>query len=189
MSNALAVPAVTAALSTIVQSAVDACGLHPGAIVSPRLLRDSSDIPTVGVHLYRVTHDPALSAIGLPGSPSGADPGQPPHVALNLHYLISLRGNTEWETQQLAAACAAMLHVVPILTAKHFADAEAEHPQITGHDLIAARNQVRITPDKLSIEELNGVWALYPPGSFALTLAVSAGPVLVNGDSVASGAG
>jgi len=182
MSNALAVPAVTAALTTIVQAAVDGCGLSPRPVVTPGPLGNSGEGPFVVVHLHRITHDPSLAVKSLPTRPGGGDPPQQPRVALNLHYLISFCGNTDWDAQQLLAATAAMLHVVPVLTAPQFVDAEAAHPQIAGNDLSAAEEPVRVAPDTLSIDELNGVWALYPPGSFAVTLAVSAGPVLIDGN-------
>ncbi len=181
MSNALAVPAMTAALATIAQVAADGCGLDPRPVVQPGPLAGADASTQVVVHLHRVTLDPSLAMNALPAHLAGGDPSQQPRIALNLHYLIAFRGTTDWETQQLLAATAVKLHAVPVLTPAHFADAERSHPQIAGHDLGAAAEPVRITLDTLSIEDLNGVWADYPPGSFTLTLAVSAGAVLIDG--------
>ncbi len=182
MSNALAVPAVTAALLTIVQAAIDRLGLIPRPIVAPGPLDRSGENAGVGVHLYRVTQNPALSVTALPSHPAGGSPRQQGQVALDLHYLLTFHGNSEWEAQQLLATTAAVLHVEPVLTAARIAGAEAEHPEIAGNDLGAAEEPVRVSSETLSVDELNGLWALYPTGSFTVTLAVSAGPVLIDGD-------
>ncbi len=182
MSNALAVPAVTAALSTVLQVAIDRLGLNPRPVVGPRPTGVVSDGVGVGVHLYRITHDPSPAAKGVPArSVGGAEP-QRMRVAFDLHFLITVRGNSEWETQQLMATAAAGLHAVPVLTPALLAGAEVEHPEIIGNDLGAAEDLVRITPVTLSVEELTDLWALFAPGSFTVSLAVSAGPVLIESD-------
>ncbi len=108
----------------------------------------------------------------------GGDQLQRPRIALDLHYLITVRGSTEWQTQELLATTAAALHAVPVLTAALLADAESVYAEIVGNDLAASEELVRITPETLSVEELNGIWGLFPPSAFAVSLAVSAGPVL-----------
>lgn len=184
MSNALAVPAVTATLSTIVQSAVDRLGLAPRPLVAPGPLDDSSDNARVGVHLYRVTRNPALSIEDLPTRSAGGELRQKLRAALDLHYLFTFHGTggNEWEAQRLLAKTAAALHAEPVLTAARIADAEIDHPEIAGNDLAAADERVRVVPDMLSIDELTRLWALYPPASFTVTLGVIAGPVLVDAD-------
>lgn len=182
MSNALSVPAVTAALTTLVQSAMDGLGITPRPLVAPGPLDDSGDNARVGVHLYRVTRNAPRSMADLPTRSSAGHLRQKPRVALDLHYLFTFRGMDEWESQRLLAGTAAVLHTVPGVTAELLARAEAEHPQIRGNDLAEADEQVRVTPEGLSTDELTRLWALFPPASFTVTLAVTAGPVLVDGE-------
>lgn len=179
MSNALAVPAVTAALTTLVQAAVDGLNLTPRPIVSPGPLDDDGDNLRVGVHLYRVTRNAALSVGDLPTRSGAGQLRLNARVALDLHYLLTFRGNDEWESQALLARTAAALHAEPVITAARLALAEVDHPEIAGNDL-AASEPVRITSDVLTVDELTRMWSLFAPGSFAITLAASAGPVLVD---------
>ncbi|MEV7562266.1 Pvc16 family protein [Streptomyces sp. NPDC089795] len=182
MSNALAVPAVTAALTTLVQHAVDGLGINPRPVVAPGPLDGTGDHARVGVHLYRVSRNATLSLADLPTRSSAGHLRQKPRAALDLHYLFTFRGSNEWETQQLLAGTAAALHTVPQVTATLLADAEVDHPEIDGNDLAQADEPVRVTPEALSTDELSRLWALFPPATFTVTLAVTAGPVLVDGD-------
>ncbi|MFE5631361.1 Pvc16 family protein [Streptomyces sp. NPDC056463] len=182
MSNTLAVPAVTAALTTLVQNAVNGLGINPGPVVAPGPLDSTGDQARVGVHLYRVTRNATLSLADLPTRSSAGQLRQKPRAALDLHYLFTFRGTDEWQTQALLARTAAALHTVPYLTDTLLAEAGTDHPEIDGNDLAQADEPVRVTPEALSTDELTRLWALFPPASFTVTLAVTAGPVLVDGD-------
>ncbi|MGB9378394.1 MAG: Pvc16 family protein [Mycobacteriales bacterium] len=181
MSSALALPAVTAALATIVQEAVDGCGLTPRPLVTTGPLDAGGADTAAVVHLYRVTSDPSLAANALPARVAGDDPTQRPRIALNLHYLIAFGGPSDLVAQQLLAATALALHVEPVLTASRFAAAEAAYPQIAGSGLEAMREPLRVISNTLPLDELIRMWAVYPPGSSRLTLAVSCGPVIISG--------
>ncbi|MFC8272046.1 DUF4255 domain-containing protein [Streptomyces sp. NPDC057271] len=182
MSNALAVPAVTAALTTLVQNAVNGLGINPGPVVAPGPLDNTGDQARVGVHLYRVSRNATLSLADLPTRSSAGHLRQKPKAALDLHYLFTFRGSDEWQTQQLLARTAAALHTVPYVTDTLLAEAETDHPEIADNDLAQADEPVRVTPEALSTDELTRLWALFPPATFTVTLAVTAGPVLVDGD-------
>jgi hypothetical protein len=181
MSNALAVPAVTAALTTHVQTAVNRLGISPGPVVAPGALDDTGDNARVGVHLYRVSRNPTVSLADLPTRSSAGQLRQKPRAALDLHYLFTFRGANEWETQLLLAGTAAALHTAPVVTDALLAEAATAHPEIADNDLAQADEPVRFTPEALSTDELTRLWALFPPASFTVTLAVVAGPVLVDG--------
>ncbi|MCU7820352.1 DUF4255 domain-containing protein [Kitasatospora sp. DSM 101779] len=182
MSNTTAVAAVTAALTTLVQNAVNGLGINPGPVVAPGPLDDTGDHARVGVHLYRVSRNATLSLADLPTRSSAGQLRQKPRAALDLHYLFTFRGTNEWETQRLLARAAAALHTVPHLTDTLLAEAETAHPEIADNDLARADEPVRVTPEALSTDELTRLWALFPPATFTVTLAVAAGPVLVDGD-------
>jgi hypothetical protein len=180
MSNPLAVPAVTGALWSILVDAFSKLDVEAPPIVSVGPLDDRGVIaegPCVGIHLYRATRFTMDSNLPTRRSPATDQP-----AALNLHYLLTFRGQDEWQSQHLLAAAAVALHAEPVLTAARLAVMESDHPEFVGHDLADAKETVRFTADELTIEELIRLWALYPPGSFALTLAVTAGPVLLDLD-------
>jgi hypothetical protein len=185
MSNALAIPAVTATIASIVLAGVDRLGINPRPVVAPGPLDDEGDNARVGVHLYRVTRNPALAAADLPTRSSAGDLRQRPRVALDLHYLLTFRGNTPWETERLLAQTAVTLHAVPVLTAALLQAAGDDHPEIADNDLAAADEPVRLCPDLLTIDELTRIWALFPPSSFTVTLALTAGPVVIDAATAA----
>lgn len=180
MSNALSVPTVTAALCSIVRTALERLDLNPGAVVAPGPLDDAGTPPRVGVHLHRVSRNPALSVADLPTRSASGALASKPRAALDLHYLFTFRGTDDWQTQLMLAGTAAVLHSVTGLSPARIAAAEADHPEIADNDLAEADEPVRITPDPLSSDELTRLWALYPVGSYTVTLAVVAGPVLVD---------
>ena len=175
MSNPLAVATVTAALVTLVQSAVDALGLTPGPLVSASSLADSGDHGRVSVHLYRVSRHDALSNEPLPLRSSDGALRARPTVALDLHYLVCFRADTDLDAQSMLAVSAVTLEANPRLDPDLLALTEADHPQVVGNDLGDGPAWVRWTSDSLSVDELTKLWALYSAGEFGLSLAVSPG--------------
>jgi hypothetical protein len=178
MSNAMSVAAVTATLTTMIQAAVDELELTPRPVVAAGDLDDAGDNNRVFVHLLRVSRNQALSTSDLPHRSADGALRTRAQAALDLHYLIVFRGRNPHVTQLMLAGCAAALHAYPGLTRPWLEAAVTDHPEITGHDLLDAE-LVRLTPEPMSVDELTRVWALYSPGQFGPTLAVVAGPVLV----------
>ncbi|MER7582105.1 Pvc16 family protein [Kitasatospora sp. NPDC097691] len=185
MSNALAVPTVTASLVTLLQVRIDAAQVNPRVTVKAGALDDDANPPVVGVHLYRIGRNASLAADDLPTRPPyGGTLREVPRTALELHYLLTFRGGSVYQSEQLLALCAAALHATPEVFADLIDQATAAHHEIAGNDLARARERVRIQPESLSIDELTRIWALYQPGAFALSLAVVAGPVVVESPEV-----
>ncbi|MGW4891774.1 Pvc16 family protein [Kitasatospora sp. NPDC004240] len=184
MSNALAVPTVTAALVTLIQARLDAGHVNPRVLVAPGPLDDDGVTPRVGVHLYRISRNAALFTEDLPTRASSGEMRSTPRVALDLHYLFTFRGYNAYQSEQMLALCAAALHAVPELGPELIEAAVAAHPDIHETDLAQARERVRLTPESLSLDDVNRLWALYPPGSFTVTLALTAGPVIVEAPEV-----
>ncbi|MFI8456931.1 Pvc16 family protein [Kitasatospora sp. NPDC085464] len=186
MSNALAVPTVTACLVTLLQTRIDAANVATRTTVKAGSLDDDTNLPLVGVHLYRIDRNASLAADDLPTRPPfGGALRQVPRTVLELHYLLTFRGQSSYQSEQLLALCAAALHATPEVFPDLIDLATAGHPDITGNDLARAQERVRIRPESLSIDELTRIWALYQPGAFALSLAFVAGPVVVESPEVA----
>lgn len=186
MSNALVVPTVTAALVTLVQAAVDSLGLTPGPVVSARGLEDAGDNARVSVHLYRVNRHEYLSNEVLPVRSSTGELRTRPTVALDLHYLVCFRAQGELEAQQMLAVSAVTLEANPEVSPSLLTRMEAEptNAALLDNDLRDSPVRARWCADNLGMDELTKIWALYPAGSYALTLAVRAGPVLVEAAAV-----
>lgn len=186
MSNPLAVPVVTASLVTLVQAAVDTLGLTPGPVVSVRSLEDSGDNGRVSVHLYRVSRHEFLSNEVLPVRSGDGGLRARPTVALDLHYLLCFRAEGELDAQQMLAVSAVTLEANPEVspTLLTLMEAEPVNAPLLGNDLRDSPVRTRWCADSLGVDELTKLWALYPAGSYAITLAVRAGPVLVEAAAV-----
>lgn len=182
MSTALAVPAVTAALTTIVQAAVDRLDLTPRPVVAAGPLDATGEHSRVGVHMYRVTRNATLSTMDLPTRSASGELRQRARAAVDLHYLLTFRADHEWEAQAMLARATIGLHAMPTITHALLTETEADHPEIAGHGLLDDE-PVQVTPDPLTFDELVRMWTLYSPGLFAITLAVVAGPVLIDADT------
>lgn len=182
MSTALAIPAVTAALTTVVQAAVDQLGLTPRPVVAAGPLDATGEDNRVGVHLYRVTRDAPLSTMDLPTRDATGALRARPRAAVDLHYLLTFRADQDWQAQAMLARATIVLHTRPSITPALLAETETNHPEVAGHGL-ADSEPVRFTPDVLTFDELVRLWTLYSPGLFAITLAVTAGPVLIDADA------
>jgi Pvc16 N-terminal domain len=185
MSNSLAVPAVTAAITSVVQARIDRAGITPRPTVAPGPLDDSSGTPSVGIHLYKVTRNAALSIADLPTRGADGQLRQRPVAALDLHYLFTFRGTGVYESEQLLALTASALHTIPVLTPAIVDLAATQHPEIAGNDLALAAEPVRVTPETVSSDDITRLWAVYEPGAFTVTLAVAAGPVLIDASELA----
>lgn len=186
MSNALAVPTVTAALVTLVQAAVDTLGLAPGPVVSVRNLEDTGANGRVSVHLYRVSRHEFLSNEVLPVRSGNGALRARPTVALDLHYLVCFRADGDLDAQQMLAVSAVTLEANPEISPALLTLMEAEptNASLLGNDLRDSPVRARWCADSLGVDELTKIWALYPAGSYALTLAVRAGPLLVEAVAV-----
>ena len=178
MSNSLAVSTVTAVLTTMVQTAMADLDVVPQPVVAAGDLDDTGDNARVFVHLLRISRNASRAVDNLPTRGADGSVRARPCVALDLHYLVVFRGTTPHETQLMLAAAAAQLEAAPIVTTAWVDAAALEHPEVADNDLADAE-RVRITPDPLSVDELSRVWTLYSVGMFAPTLALVAGPVLV----------
>lgn len=179
MSNHLAIAAVTASLTTLVQTAADTAGITPGPRVSASNLQDSGDHARIVVHLLRVSRNAAWSSQNLPTRSGGGGFTARPAAALDLHYLIAFRADTDFDAQSLLAVTAAELETWPILSPDLLTTAEATFPSIGGNDLRQAPEPVRFSPDTVDQDVLLRVWSLYTIGTFAPTIGVIAGPVIV----------
>jgi hypothetical protein len=120
--------------------------------------------PLVNVFLYRVCENAALQSQTLPGHAERGSFGHPPH-ALDLHYLVTAYGATkiaagpkfedEIVAHFLLGSAMRILHDYPIITPR--LETTTGH-QVLDPDLVAARQDIKLTLQPISLEDLSKVW-------------------------------
>jgi hypothetical protein len=182
VSNALAVPTVTAAIISLLQSAMDAAAMTHTPTVAAGSLDDANAVPRVVVHLYNVERNAHLDNQDLPTRSYSGVLTSKPRTALRLHYLILCRGTDDFESQRMIGIAAAALHAKPVLDRDLVTAVVSSTAALAGSDLAQAHEPVRVTPEAVSVDEQSRLWALYTVGLFGATLAYAASPVIVEAD-------
>jgi Pvc16 N-terminal domain len=164
MSGHQAIAAVTEALRQVLQAAVDA--ELPGTVVAVARPRDRrpSHGSRIELHLYRVTTNTDFRSV-----PPVARPGdiadRPAGVWLDLHFLVAVSGDdAHLEPHRLIGIVVGAIHRRPVLESPGTGDA-TEH--------------VRLRLVDLSLEDLAHLWSGLLRAPALLSVACTAGPVLV----------
>lgn len=185
MSNHLAIATVTAALAQIVHNAAQEA--VAGAVVQfGRPEVGANGATKVHVYLYQVTPNAALRNFDLPTRDADGRFTGRPRAALNLHYLLTFYGNeAALEPSRMLGAVARDLHARPVLSAQAIQDVTQAAP-LDRSDLSSAIEQVKFTPEQLSLEDFSRVWSVLVQTPHALSIAYQASVVLI--DAVEAGA-
>ncbi|HVJ03709.1 MAG TPA: DUF4255 domain-containing protein, partial [Sphingomonas sp.] len=179
MSNHLAIAHVTAALGkaahVAARNAVPGVGLtfgRPEATNTDRRLN---------VYLYQLLANGTRRNDELPARGGGGALVGRPRAALDLHFLLSFHGRPEsFEPERMAGAVARELHTSPFLDANRLADGANGEAALTGSDLEAALDRVRITPLQLTLEEVSRLWSVLIQTPHVLSLPYEASVVLID---------
>ena len=185
MSNFLAIATVTASLKRVLQDA--ATEAVAGAVVRPgrpeAVAGGGAQTPAIDLYLYQVTPSASLRNGDLPTRRGDGSLVQRPRVALDLHYLLTFRGDeSALEPQRLLGNAARALHASPFITAELIALAQAEFAFLAPSDLADAVDLVKLTPISLSIEELSKLWSVFFQIPYNLSVAYLATVVVIEGD-------
>lgn len=185
MSNYLAVATVTAALSDLLQSAINPD--VPGVSVTMLRPDGNGGMPKTGVNvfLYQVTPNAAWHNADLPTRRSGGDLIQRPQVALDLHYLLTFYGDeTKLEPQRVLGSVVRTLHARPVLTRASIRQtlANLAFSYLAESNLADAVELVKFTPLPLSLEELSKLWSVYFQTQYSLSVAYQATVVLIESE-------
>jgi hypothetical protein len=186
MSNALAIATVTTALAQIVRTAAQAA-VNGADVATGR--PDPATNPSHRVHLflYQVSPNAALRNADLPTRSHEAKVLQRPQVALDLHYLLAFYGDeNELEPQRMLGAVVRDLHAKPLLTRQMITDATASQPFLTDSNLVDAVEQVKLSPDSLSLDELSKLWSVFLQTPYALSVMYRATVVLIESEETAA---
>ena len=187
MSNYLAIATVTAALQQVLQPAV--LTAVPGASVGfsrPDRNGGAAKLPVVNVYLYRVTPNAAYRNVDLPTRRGDGTVVQTPLTALDLHYLITFRGNDEkLEPQRMLGAVASTLHAQPLLSTQNIQAAIGAFAFLAGSGLDSQVERVKFTPTALSLEEFTKLWSAFFQVEYSLSAAYQASVVLIESSDTA----
>jgi len=178
MSNALALASVTAVMKDLLNDGVidhHLSGVVGEVTVSALppdrvLVEGQAETSRINLFLYQVTPNQGWQNAGLPSrGGDGVRVGNPP-LALDLHYLVSTYGASEFHAEILLGYALQLLHETPILTRDAIRRTLAPVSPVDGSilppplDTLAASGladqveQIRLTPVNLSTEEIAKLW-------------------------------
>jgi hypothetical protein len=179
MSGALAIAGVTAVLrdllndgminhniSGILGSTVTVSAKPPDRLIST----DGTEISQLNLFLHSVTPNPGWQNMDLPSRDStGRHRLTNPPLALDLHYLLIAYGSEALHTDILLGYAMQLLHETPVLNRSAIRTALQPSPEV-GTALPSALQaladcgladqveQIKITPEYLSTEEMSKLW-------------------------------
>lgn len=189
MSSHLSIATVTATLISILDEALDL----EGGEVEVRCRRpdgkDGEGPPKKGINvfLYRVTPNPAFRSALLSRVDVGEDLNKPskvhkkPVTGQNLHYLLSFHGSeSSFEPQRYLGRALHALQEEPILTETRINTAINAHTEVlAGSILYTQQDQIKLTPELLSLEDMSKLWSVFFQTPYHLSLAYLASVVII----------
>jgi hypothetical protein len=185
MSNHLAVATVTAVLRRTLQTVLDTevPGLN-ARVTAARPTAAASELPTTGVNLflYQASPNTALRNSDLPTRQVDGNFIRRPTTALDLHYLLSFYGKDSRLEPQIVLACTLRaLHTTPTLSPQAISDTlnDPTFAFLVGSDLADALEHVRFSPTAFPLEEMSKLWSTFFQTPYVLSVAFSAGPVML----------
>jgi Pvc16 N-terminal domain len=179
MSSALAISGVTAALQYHLGNVYSGLSsLFGGTVVvsaqAPDLVQntlgDGSTLQNqVNVFLHQVTYNTGWRNVGLPSlGADGTTRLKNPPLALDLHYLLTAYGSTDWQAEALLGYALLMLHENPVLARADISTALNGLTTSNPHNPLSAElgasgladqfEMLKITPSTLGREELAWLW-------------------------------
>ena len=157
MSNALAIAAVTATVSSLLQNVNQGTGLSGVSITTKPLdkARDSSNGNQINLFLYQVLPNAAWRNMDIPQRVRSGETGISP-LALNLYYMLTSFGKDDDDVlgHRLLGHAMSILYDHPLLGAPEIATALGS----LNSELQNQVERVRITLQPLSVEEIFRLW-------------------------------
>ncbi len=179
MSDYLAVGGVSAVLKSLLTTALAQGG--PSTIlgaaagitnVAPDLIKTGPDeTAQINLFLYYASINSALRNLDQPAMrPNGVRLSNPP-LAINLHYLVTAYGSNPFDAEILLAWAMQVFHATPVVSRdtmqQALADLVSVHPAspeqtlISGSTLPSQMENIRITPETLTTEEIYRLWTAF----------------------------
>jgi hypothetical protein len=154
MSNALAIAAVTATLSRLLDR-----GLPADTKITtqpPNKARSGDGKDQINLFLYQVSPNAAWRNMDMPRQVKPNETGQPP-LALDLFYLLTAYGKNDEDLggHQVLGQAMSIFHDHPLLGATEIEAA------LEGNDLHQQVERIRIIQHGLSLEDLTKLWTTF----------------------------
>lgn len=178
MSSPLAIAGVTQILRDLLNEGMinNEVAADVGAAVAVRALPPdrlesvaTPESPLINLFLHRVTRNIGWSNVQLPSRAPDGRPLSHPPAAFDLHYLLTAYGFEELHGEILLGYALQLLHEHPVIGRAEIQQALAPPPTIGGGlppalqaldrtGLADQLEQLKITPDPLSTEEMSKIW-------------------------------
>ena len=179
MSDYSAIGGVSAVLRSLLSNAVASGG--PAAILSanpaisnlaPDLVQTGPNEPArINLFMYYASMNQSLRNIDLPAVKASGQKLSNPPLAINLHYLVSAYGSNPFDAEILLGFAMQVFHETAIVGRQQIADALAgllavtpasQEAQLVAAGTLAGQiEQLRITPEALSTEEIYRLWTAF----------------------------
>jgi hypothetical protein len=177
MSDYLAVAGVSAILK---QTLLDALSTGPSSIVDPTkpavtvgppdLIATGAEEPVqLNIFMYYASQNPAFRNMCLPSADSQGNKLSNPPLALNLHYLISAYGKSEFDAELMLGWAMKVFHENPLYSQSEISQLLSEMSgstvpeiQLLVQTTLASQvESIKVTPESLSNEEIARLWMAF----------------------------
>jgi hypothetical protein len=176
MSSPLAVGAVSAVLRNLLDNGLIDVGAPLGPVkvtaVAPDTIKldDPEQPPSLNLFLYRTSLNQGWAEVGLPSFDSNGSRLSSPPLALNLHYLLTAYGRSDFQAEILLGYAMHLLHERPVLDRAAIRRALDPSPlgssilppafqALTAADLADQVENVTITYEPMDTEEMARLWS------------------------------
>lgn len=181
MSTVLAIASVTQVLKDLLNDGLidhDITGITGGNVTVTALPPDRIDTTStneqsqLNLFMYQATPNPGWSNVGLPSLNGRGERISNPPLALDLHYLLTAYSANELHTEILLGYGMQLLHETPVLVRDAIRRSLAPPVPVGGglpptlqalstSELAEQVEQIKLTPEVLSTEELSKLWAAF----------------------------
>jgi hypothetical protein len=178
VSNALAIASVTAVLKDLLNNGVvdhQLSGVVGEVTVSALppdrlLVAGEPETSRINLFMYHVSPNPGWRNVGLPSRSSSGDRVANPPLALDLHYLLTAYGASEYHSEILLGYAMQLLHENPVLSRDAIRRTLAPVSPVTGvilptplNTLIASEladqvETIRLTPQTMTPDDISKLW-------------------------------
>jgi hypothetical protein len=176
MSSPLAIGAVSAVLRNLLDNGLVDIGasvspVNVTAVAPDRIdLEDSDAPPSLNLFLYRTSLNQGWAQVGLPGFDGNGTRVSRPPLALNLHYLLTAYGTSDFQAEILLGYAMHLLHEQPVLDRAAIRRALDPSPlgpsilppafqAVTASDLADQLESVTVTQEPMDTEEMSRLWS------------------------------
>lgn len=186
MSTALRIASVTQVLKDLLDNGLidhDITGQTGGEVIVTNWPPDKIDtapgkeLSQLNLFMYQVTYNQGWRNVALPSFNQKGERVTNPPLALDLHYLLTAYGSAELHTDILLGYGMQLFHETPVLDRDAIRRAIGPPSVMAGgntvtnlpdslkllsaSELAEQIEQIRITPETLSIEDISKLWAAF----------------------------